>query len=356
MSDETNDALPGGDETAISYPTADTSPMSVEDAARSLTDARHKAVAKLTAESAPEATAETELAQANADPETAPSEEPEAIEPEAIPPIEPPRSWTKAEKERFAALPRETQEYLHTREQERDRDVRRSQNEVAEERKAAKAEREAMEQLRKQYEAKLPALEKKLQTVGPFADIHSHEDLRNLQRNDPFRFQEYQLYVWEQQAEQVELQQAEARKATEKQRESFERKTREHALLIEAAPEWADADKLKAAQTAAAELFKAKGFNDEDMRAISDNPLLDDHRFQLIVADALKYQDIQKAPKAVASRPVPPVQRPGTAKPATAGAVSQIQALEKQLSSASGDRAARISAQIWALERKNQRA
>src|SRR5882672_4996536 len=44
--------------------------------------------------------------------------------------IEPPRSWTKEEKERFFSLPRETQEYLANREQERDREIRRSQNEA----------------------------------------------------------------------------------------------------------------------------------------------------------------------------------------------------------------------------------
>jgi hypothetical protein len=55
-----------------------------------------------------------------------------------LPPIDPPRSWTKAEKERFQSLPRETQEYLHTREQEREREFRRGQNEAAEQRKASR--------------------------------------------------------------------------------------------------------------------------------------------------------------------------------------------------------------------------
>jgi hypothetical protein len=42
---------------------------------------------------------------------------------EQLPPIEPPRSWTKDEKERFQTLPRETQAYLAEREQERDREI-----------------------------------------------------------------------------------------------------------------------------------------------------------------------------------------------------------------------------------------
>jgi hypothetical protein len=107
------------------------------------------------AESAEPATAEPELAQANADPETAPAKNPTQPNRPNLPPIEPPRSWTKAEKERFQSLPRETQEYLHTREQERDTAFRRSQNEIAEQRKAAKAEREAAEKVRQQYEAQV---------------------------------------------------------------------------------------------------------------------------------------------------------------------------------------------------------
>src|SRR5207247_451171 len=63
-----------------------------------------------------------------------PGETEDVTEPavEEPPPIEPPRSWTKGEKERFQSLPRETQEYLAEREQERDRTIRQSQNEAAE--------------------------------------------------------------------------------------------------------------------------------------------------------------------------------------------------------------------------------
>jgi hypothetical protein len=53
--------------------------------------------------------------------------------PEAPPPpdIEPPRSWNKDARERFAQLPREAQEYIAAREEERDRVVRQAQNEAA---------------------------------------------------------------------------------------------------------------------------------------------------------------------------------------------------------------------------------
>ncbi len=255
MSDETLDALPGGDDAPVSYPVADTSPMTVDEAARSLTDARHKYVAKL---NAPAESAAPKEEQATAEPELSTDEDSaapveatgdtEQADPAEKPPLELPRSWTKDRTEHWTKLDPDTQAFLLEQDRKASAEIRRSQNELAEERKAAKAERDAAEQLRKQYEAKLPALQNKIQTVGPFADIQNMQDLKNLQKNDPFRFQEYQVYLWEQQAEQVELQEAEARKAQEKQKEILERKSKEHSLLIERVPEFADAKKLAAAK------------------------------------------------------------------------------------------------------------
>jgi hypothetical protein len=71
--------------------------------------------------------------------------------PEAPPPeIDPPRSWNKDARERFAQLPREAQEYIAAREEERDRVVRQAQNEAARAKQEAAAEVE--QQLRPQVE------------------------------------------------------------------------------------------------------------------------------------------------------------------------------------------------------------
>src|SRR4051812_43442965 len=51
--------------------------------------------------------------------------------PAARPPIPPPRSWTKDARAHWQTLPHETQTYVAAREQERERELRRSQNEVA---------------------------------------------------------------------------------------------------------------------------------------------------------------------------------------------------------------------------------
>jgi hypothetical protein len=67
----------------------------------------------------------------------------------------------------------------------------------------------------------------------------------------------------------------------------------------------------------------------------------------------LRLAEILKAKEAAIAKPVPHVQRPGAARPGGDPTVKQqIQALENQLSNASGNKAAEISAQIMRLERK----
>src|SRR5262245_16808771 len=104
--------------------------LSVRDAARSLTDWRRKQAAGQDAEP-PAPVKQSEPQGEDAGPsQEAPGETQEA-EPEQ-PAIDPPRSWTKEQRERFASLPRDTQEYLLERETERDREVHRRFNEAAE--------------------------------------------------------------------------------------------------------------------------------------------------------------------------------------------------------------------------------
>src|SRR5258705_11461586 len=111
MSDETG--IPAGSE-PVTYATVDDSPMTVEEAARSLHDARNKAFAqanKPPAESAETATAEPELSdEDNAAPEEATGETQEEA-PAETPPRELPRSWTKDRTEHWNKLDPDTQDF-----------------------------------------------------------------------------------------------------------------------------------------------------------------------------------------------------------------------------------------------------
>ena len=92
-------------------------------------------------------------------------------------------------------MPRETQEYLASREQERDREIRRSQNEAAEQRKALDAERSKVEQARAQYESALPQLLETLQQqqAGEFGDVKTLADVEKLAREDWPRYLQWDL-------------------------------------------------------------------------------------------------------------------------------------------------------------------
>jgi hypothetical protein len=288
------------------------------------------------AESAEIATAEPELAQANADPETVPSEEPDAAEPAEQPPIEPPRSWTQAEKERFQSLPRETQEYLHTREQERDTAFRRSQNEIAEQRKAVQAEREAAEKVRQQYEASLPALMQELQSAqqNAFADIKTMDDVVKLQAEDPFRFQAWQVQQMRLQAAKAESDRVSAERAGAEQSNWAKHVQEENAKAAEFIPDLADKAKGEVlTKRVATELLPELGFKDSELADLANGKTklsIFDHRVQRLLADAVKLRDIQKAPKALAAKPLPPVQKPGTSRPAGSDASERLQALNRK--------------------------
>lgn len=339
-------SAPAGSDAAPAYDLPADAPeefSSVNDALNYLTSLDEKR--KSTAESAEPATAENESPEGDADPVTDPGET-EEVEAEE-PPIDRPKSWSKDEDAEWQSLPRTMQQKIVARELERDTGTVRSQQKAAEAAKAAEAKAVEADKARQQYEAKLPEVMQALQDANAqqYSDIRSMADVEKIS-NEIFRLTnagdfiqagQLQAYLtgWNVHQQKMasvkaELDQANWRKSQETQKESRDRKIREHSLLIERAPEYADQGKLDAAQKAAAKLFRDKGFTDNELEALGNNPFIDDHRFQLIVADALKYQAIQNAPKAVAAKPLPPVVRPGTSKPAGSDASEREQALSRK--------------------------
>ena len=249
MSDE---ASAPGSEGAVA-PVATPAPelpaeLSVHDAARALSEARWKRsqpatpAAQAKEPEAPVETPEELPEEGNADPETDPGEAPEAAEPEATPPIEPPRSWTKDEKERFQSLPRETQEYIAQREQEREREIRRSQNEAADKLNGLSTREQELEKVRKDYEAKLPALMQALQDAqaGAFSDIRTVDDVTRLATEDPFRYLQWQAHQQKLQAVNYEMEQAKSRQTGEQRSAWANHVQSENAKVAEMYPELAD--------------------------------------------------------------------------------------------------------------------
>ena len=269
--------------------------------------------------------------------ETPPANDREAQETEgAPPPIEPPRSWTKEDKELFRGLPRETQERLATRERSREADFLRRQNEAADRTKALSAKEQAAERMRAHYEGTLPMLLQALQEqqAGEFADIKSIADVEKMAREDWPRYA-----LWDAQQKRIagvvrEAQAAQARQAIERATRWSTFASEQDALFAEKAPELAEADaKHKATQSATA-MLKDLGFSDAELGAMwggQGELSLRDHRIQLLLRDAVRYRDAQAAAKSAQHKPVPHVQRPGPAPARNADADGRVKDLTERL-------------------------
>jgi hypothetical protein len=291
------------------------------------------------AESAEDATADEESPDEGdaAQPEEAATGETQEDDPAKEPPLDLPRSWTKEQAETWSKLDRATQEYLLEHDRKISEGVRRSQNELAEQRKALEAELGKAKQLQTEYEGKLPQLVKTLETAlqNEFSDIQTMNDVRKLQAEDPFRFQQWQL-------RQMELAEVTRQQNEIKAREAQEAESNWKAFVGEQSKKLAefvpDAEVSKYAPKAG-DLFASLGFTESEREGFlkGDKISLFDHRMQRLVLNALKYEEIQNAPKVAVKPNLPPVQKPGTARPAGAERAASLQSLSEKLSSSGSE-------------------
>ncbi len=272
-------------------------------------------------------------------------------EADGLPPIEPPRSWTKEDKELFTSLPRATQERIAERERSRESDFLRRQNEAAEKLKGLAAKEQTAEQARQQYEFALPQLFAMLQEqqAGEFADIKTLADVERLAREDWPRYA-----LWDVQQKKITevarlLALAQGRQAHEKLQRFSEFAEHEDVLFKEKVPDMADADKAAKLQNACLAALKDLGFEQAELVQSwhgQKDLSLRDHRVQLLIRDATLWREAQQKAKAAQTRPVPPVQRPGVAQPKGGAQAAQIQNLTQQLDNAKGVNALRAAADL----------
>jgi hypothetical protein len=257
-----------------------------------------------------------------------PSGETDGNDPETPPPIEAPRSWTKADKEAFASLPRDTQERILALDRTRELELRRGQNEAAEQRRAAEAlaqqAEQAQAQARWQYEQSLPqnALLLDAEYRKEFG-TPTWDDLQEWQRTDPTRYQAWDLAYKRLTHASAELQAQQAQQAQQQQWEQQQYyqqaeawKTEEAKKFAEKAPEWKDPKTYQSKVSEVLEYMEEIGYPRQEVENFASNfvPIqIHDHRFQLIVRDAMRYREAVKATKQPSQKSVPPVQRPGSA-------------------------------------------
>src|SRR6516225_957071 len=235
---------------------------------------------------------------------------------------EPPRSWTKEDKELFTNLPRATQERLAERERSREGDFLRRQNEAAEKLKGLAAKEQAVELARQTYEAALPQLLQTLQQqqAGEFADIKSMADVERLAREDWPRY-----LLWDLQQKKIadvtqHMLAAQHRQAQEKLGQFAEFAKRQDDLFKEKVPDMADDAKAAELQKKALVVLSDLGFDEAELVPLWNGQQelsLRDHRLQLLIRDATLWREAQTKAKAKAEavKPVPPVQRTGAATP-----------------------------------------
>ncbi|OAF05457.1 hypothetical protein AYJ54_00700 [Bradyrhizobium centrolobii] len=292
------------------------------------------------AESAEPATAETE-SEAKAEDAAPPEEvhgEDEGADPAAEPPIERPKSWTEAEDAEWKATPRALQQKIVARELERDSNLRRAQNEAADARKAAEADQAKWKQEREQYVSKQSAYTQALETAlqNEFGDIQTMNDVRKLQAEDPFRFQQWQL-------RQMELGHAKAEERANEQRTLQERQskrtvyeTEQNKRLIELVPDMADVKKsVEIRERAVATLTNDLELSmDQLTRWLQDDighEILSNAGIQKMIYEFMKQKEVKAAPAKALTKPVPAVQKPGVSAPKGAQAAESVQALRTKL-------------------------
>jgi hypothetical protein len=286
-----------------------------------------------------------------------PGEKTEGADREAeLPPIEPPRSWTKEDKDLFANLPRATQERIAERERLRESDFLRRQNEAVEKLKGLSTKEQVMEQARQQYEAALPQLLAMLQQqqAGEFADIKTLADVERMAREDVGRYARWDVAQRKIADVAQQLVAAHARQAQERQDKFAAFVRAEDEALRVKLPDLADPAKADALQKACLATLTGLGFAETELAQSwqgQKDLSLRDHRVQLLIRDATLWREAQAKAKAAATKPVPPVQRPGTARPAGEAQTAQIENLSKRLETASGVNALRAGADLLKARR-----
>ena len=332
------------DETSASEESGDTSVVTLGADAPASFDSPQAAVEALMAarnqpaESADDATADEELPdEGNATPPEEATGETQETDPAEKPPLELPRSWTKEQSDRWAKLDPEIQHFLLEQDRKASESVRRSQNEAAEHRKAAEATQKAAEEAKQQYLSKMPSMEdiQRMVNSGPFSDIKTAEDATKLAESDPFRYLQWDAYQKQLSALAVQAKDAQDLKVKEESSKWANHVQEENTRFEDSVPE-TERPSLAKMRENAPKFLTDRGFTQNELNDLANGKSklsIYDHRIQSLVRDSMRLQDILNAPKPIAAKPLPPVQRPGVARAPGAERAASIQNLSEKLSS-----------------------
>lgn len=257
---------------------------------------------------------------AGPDEDPATGEEGGAIDPEATqdatrdatedatlgPAIDPPQSWSAEAKARFRQLPPDLQAVVAERASEQDRTFARRMSDVAEQRKAAEAERQATATERAQYARSLETVRQMLTQAAP-----QSVDWDAMAREDPAGYIAAMHAEGQRQARlqavEAEQQRLQHRHLRDQEAAIAQQLEQQHARLLEALPEWRDPARARADRAELRAYLIDAGYSDGEIAQAAD------HRAVLLARKAMAYDRLRAARPATEKRVVPPpaAQRPG---------------------------------------------
>lgn len=166
-------------------------------------------------------------------------------------------------------------------------DYTRKTQEVAQQRKAVEGETAAYREAREQYAERLEVVGRALESLQP-----REPDWDTLRQQNPAEYAA-QRADWQRRQEQVhavesERQRVARERAEDQQRQIQDVLNRERAQLVEALPEWKDAERQEADKSRLVNYAKtAYGYSDDDLGQVYD------HRVMLILRKAMQFDELQ---------------------------------------------------------------
>lgn len=281
---------------------ADNAAMSVREAAQAF----EALLAEESGEQAPEkAQAEADEVEASGDVEAEAGEQgevPEEVEAssesdeseESKQPDEPPTFTVKIDgKEEAVPLDELLKGYQRTA------DYTRKTQALAEQRKAAEAELNAVREERATYSQLLTALQQQLQQQQ-----ESPVDMERLYREDPIEWVR-QTELARQRSEKLAASQAELQRLNMLQQQEVQRAMQarlkeEASLLVSAIPEWRDEKTAKAEKSALIEFGVKEGFTPDDLKGVVD------HRVVKVLRKAMMFDQIMSKQQSIKPNVVAP--------------------------------------------------
>ncbi|OWJ67441.1 hypothetical protein [Inquilinus limosus] len=250
-----------------------------------------------------------------------------------------PLGWSADKAEAFKQLPPELREYIATRESERNSHYGRTQQEAAEQRRAADAERQAATAERQRYAQALGALMQQAQASAP------RPPDPQLAVTDPNRYiveqARYDKAARDYQAMHAEMQHVQEQEAQQQETAFREHMAAQAKILDERIPEWRDEGKRTKDQADIATFLRTTGYSQEEIAAVADA------RAVQIARKAMLYDRLMA--QKPAAKKAPPVAAP-TLKPGPASNASapnaKVAALTKR--AASTDNLREKADLVWA--------